>query len=55
MVAYYLSIVQGYDYGTFKPGQFATRAEFTKMFTENNLPDHDEILQFKSKFTSVFE
>ena len=34
MVGYKLSIIQGYEDGTFGPDQNVTRAEFTKIFVE---------------------
>lgn len=37
MVGYKLSIVQGYEDGTFGPGRNITRAEFTKIFVETLL------------------
>jgi hypothetical protein len=37
MVAYKLSVIQGYDDGTFGPGNSITRAEFAKIFTETLL------------------
>lgn len=37
MVGYKLSIIQGYEDGTFGPGRNITRAEFTKIFVETLL------------------